>query len=240
MLVFSVNPTDQVGVFFQFTTTRDTFLADESIPPGREQFGLLSQDVSAWAAGVDYALNDTTHFGLTYGWDEFSALQKSRNANPPPDPTWTDPNRNWFLDNNEKVNTVLAYVDLLGLAESKADLRFSYEMNDSDNAFDYSGPRIASLTAAGQFIPLPNVVNDWRRFTADFRYFVSPAVGVGVGYWYEDFNVEDWGTIDSAGPGGFYIQDGNPRIDWLGGLTTGYGMRPYNGGRLFVRLLYRF
>jgi MtrB/PioB family decaheme-associated outer membrane protein len=240
MLVFSVNPVDQVNAFFQYTTTRDTFKGDESIPPGREQFGLLSQDVNAWAIGVDYSLNDNVMFGVTYGWDEFDAVQKSRNANPPPDPTWTDPARNWFLDNNEKVNTLLGYVDVLGLMDAKADLRFGYEMNDSDNAFRHYGPRIDSLSAAGQFIPLPNVVNDWRRFTIDFRYFVSPAVGVGIGYWYDDFNVTDWNTIDSSGPAGFYPTDGNPRIDWLGGLMTGYGNRPYNGGRLFARMLYRF
>jgi MtrB/PioB family decaheme-associated outer membrane protein len=240
MLVLSANPLDVVGVFFQFTTTRDTFLGDEAIPAGREQFGLLSQDVNAWAIGADYAMNDMVHFGLTYGWDEFSALQKSRNANPPPDPTWTDPARNWFLDNNEKINTVLAYVDLLGLMDAKADLRVGFEMNDSKNAFDYSGPRIDSLAAAGQFIPLPNVINDWRRFTLDFRYFVNRSLGVGVGYWYEDLNIEDWNTLDSLGPVGFFPQDGQPRIDWLGGLMTGYGNRPYNGGRLFARMLYRF
>jgi hypothetical protein len=240
MLVLSANPHDQVGVFFQYTTTQDEFLADESIPVGREQFGLLSQDINAWAAGVDYAFNDMVHLGLTYGWDEFTAVQKSRNANPPPDPTWTDPARNWFMDNKERVNTVLAYVDLLGLAQSKADVRIGYEMNDSENNFDYSGPRIESLTAANQFIPLPAVVNDWRRFTVDFKYFVSKAVGIGVGYWYEDLNIEDWNTLDSGGPVGFFPQDGNPRIDWLGGLMTGYGNRPYSGGRVFARMLYRF
>jgi hypothetical protein len=247
MLVFSANPTDQVGVFFQFTTTRDTFKADESIPVGREQFGLLSNDLNAWAVGADYSLNEMVHFGATYGWDEFNAVQKSRNANPPPDPTWTDPARNWFLDNTEKVNTVTAYVDMLGLMQSKADLRVGYEMNDSDNNFDYYGPRIDSLTAAGQFIPLPNVVNDWRRFTADFKYYVSQAVGVGIGYWYENFDVTDWNTLDfdaasftGGGPVGFYPSTGTPRIDWLGGLMTGYGNRPYSGGRFFLRMLYRF
>jgi cysteine synthase len=31
-----------------------------------------------------------------------------------------------------------------------------------------------------------------------------------------------------------------PRIDWLGALTTGYGNRPYTGNTGYVRLLYRF
>ena len=61
-----------VGVFVQYTTTRDTFLADESIPAGREHFGLLSQDINAvvgraWTCSP----NDTVHFGVSYGRDEF-------------------------------------------------------------------------------------------------------------------------------------------------------------------------
>ena len=43
-------------------------------------------------------------FGASYGRDNFVTNQKSRNANPPPDPTWTDPNRDWTLKNEEKVN----------------------------------------------------------------------------------------------------------------------------------------
>jgi hypothetical protein len=190
--------------------------------------------------GADIAARDNVHFGLSYGRDDFTTLQKSRNANPPPDPTWTDPNRDWTLDNDEVVNTVMGYLDLLGLMNAKADLRVSYEMNDSDNAFNFGGPRIPALQAAGQFIPLPNVVNEWNRFTADLKYYVTPKVGIGVGYWYEDFNVSDFNTIDSNGPVGFAEATGIPRIDWLGGLVSGYGNRPYNGGRFFVRMLYRF
>ena len=43
----------------------------------------------------------------------------------------------------------MTYLDLLGLADAKADVRVSYEMNDSDNAFNYGGPRIPALQAAG-------------------------------------------------------------------------------------------
>jgi hypothetical protein len=128
----------------------------------------------------------------------------------------------------------------VGLAESKADVRFSYEMNDSDNAFTFGGPRIPALQAAGQFIPLPNVVNEWNRFTIDVKYFLSPKLGLGVGYWFEKLSVSDWNTIDTNGPVGFSDATGTPRIDWLGGLTTGYGNRPYDGNTFFVRALVRF
>lgn len=238
--IFSVNPVPMVDAFVQWSTTRDEFLADESIPAGREQFGLLSQDVDAVVAGVNLNPNDTVHFGISWGRDEFDALQKSRNANPPPDPTWTDPLRNWTLDNNEVVNTLMTYLDLTGLANAKADLRFSYEMNDSDNAFTYGGPRIGQLQAANQFIPLPNVVNEWQRLSVDLRYFLTSSVGAGIGYSYDKQSITDFNTIDSNGPVGFVAATGIPRIDWLGSLRTGYGNRPYEGHRIFARVLYRF
>ena len=239
-LILSANPMENVGVFVQYTTTRDTFKADEFIPEGREQFGLLSQDVNAFAAGVDFSPRDMIHVGFSYGYDKYDSTQKSRNANPPPDPTWTDPARNWFLDNQDAVTNIGAYVDILGLMESKADLHFGYELNDSDNEFDHYGPRVDSLAAAGQFIPLPTIANTWSRFTVDFKYFVTRQVGFGIGYLYEDLDITDYATIDTNGSVGFTPATGTPRIDYLGGLVTGYGNRPYTGNRVFARALYRF
>jgi hypothetical protein len=36
------------------------------------------------------------------------------------------------------------------------------------------------------------------------------------------------------------LPDGTPRIDYLGGISTGYGNRPYQGSTAFVRLLCLF
>ena len=248
MLVLSANPHDQVGVFFQFTTTRDTFLADESIPvgpravrpaePGHQRLGSRRR-LQPERHG---ALRPHLRLGQVRGDCRSRATPTRRPTRPgpirPATGSWTTTRRS---------TRVTGYVDMLGLMQSKADLRVGYEMNDSDNDFNYYGPRIDSLTAAGQFIPLPNVINDWRRFTVDFKYYVSKAVGIGVGYWYENFDVTDWNTLDydpanftGGGPVGFAPSTGTPRIDWLGGLMTGYGNRPYSGGRFFARMLYRF
>ena len=239
-VVFSINPVPMAGVYVQYSTTRDTFLPDESIPVGRDHFGLKNQDVDGFVVGADVNPNETVTFGVSYGRDEFSTFQTSRNANPPPDPTWTDPSRDWSLDNGEVVKTFLTYLDLVGLAQSKADVSFSYEMNDSDIEFIHGGPRIASLESAGQFIPLPNVFNKWNRLAVDLKYYFTNKVGFAVGYWYDKMEVTDWATIDSNGPVGFADATGIPRIDWLGSLTTGYGNRPYEGSTFFVRSLVRF
>ena len=88
---------DQVGVFFQFTTTRDTFLGDSFDPGGPRAVRPAERTTSMpGPSGLDYQPRTTwCTSALTYGWDKFNAVQKSRNANPPPDPTWTDPSRNW-------------------------------------------------------------------------------------------------------------------------------------------------
>ena len=131
------------------------------------------------------------------------------------------------------MNNFDVYLDL-PKALRKTNIRLSYDMSDSDNGFLFGGPRIASLGAAGQFIPLPNVTNRWNRLAADVQYFFVPRVGVGVDYWYERFNVSDFNTLDLPG------QPGTPRIDYLGEISTGYGNRPYRGSTAFVRLLYSF
>ncbi|HEX2444861.1 MAG TPA: MtrB/PioB family outer membrane beta-barrel protein [Vicinamibacterales bacterium] len=240
-LLFSVMPRDTVDLYFMFSGGKDEYLIDESAPVERpgELFGLQDASVTSWNLGVNFYPADHLAVGANYGRDDYSALQLSRNANPPPDPSWTDPNRNWTLDNDEQVNTFNVYLDLLR-AIRDTDIRFGYDYNDSDNALAHGGPRIASLAAANQFIPLPNVENTWHRVRADVQYFFSNRTGVGLGYYFESLDIVDFNTIDTPGPIGFVAETGDPRIDWLGGLITGYGNRSYTGHSIYLRALYRF
>jgi MtrB/PioB family decaheme-associated outer membrane protein len=242
-IVFTVMPIDKVDLYVQFSGGKDTYLRDEETPvaTGRENelFGLNDSSVKSWNVGVNYNPSDKIAAGANYGYDTYSSFQKSRNANPAPDPTWTDPTRDWTLDNDDKINNVSAYVDLLRLVV-KTDVRLGYDMTDSDNSFAHGGPRIAALQAAGQFIALPDITNTWHRFRADAQHFFTKKIGVGVGYYFEKLDIADFSVIDTNGPVGFAEATGAPRIDWLGVLLTGYGPRPYTGHTGFVRLLFKF
>ena len=234
-------PRDTVDVYAQFGGGRDRYRADTSVPVSRpgELFGLHESDVANWNVGFDYHPTEVVAVGGNYGRDRYSSLQRSRNANPPPDPSWTDPSRDWTLANDDRIDSASAYVDVLR-AIRNTDLRFGYDYSNSDNSFAHGGPRIAVLSSLSQFIPLPDVENTWHRATADVQYFFTARVGVGVGYYFEKLNIVDFSTIDTDGPAGFAPATGDPRIDWLGGLLTGYGNRPYTGHTGYVRLLYRF
>ena len=52
----------------------------------------------------------------------------------------------------------------------------------------------------------------WNRFTADVKYFFKTNVGIGLAYWYEKLNVNDFATIDSSGSIGFNPETGTVRV----------------------------
>jgi hypothetical protein len=87
---------------------------------------------------------------------------------------------------------------------------------------------------------LPDITTSWNRFTADVKYFIDARVGIGFAYWYEKLDVRDYAAIDANGSVGFTPETGTVRVDYLGGLITGYNARPYTGNTAFVRLLYLF
>lgn len=220
-----INPTSFMDVTVSSSMAKDVYKGE-----GHE-FGLLDNDNSNYTIAFGISPSDAVDFGASYGRDHYVANQKSRNANPPPDPTWTDPNRDWTLKNEETVNNVDVYVNLPKLIE-KTTVRFNYDLSDSDNGFIFGGPRITSLAAANAFIPIPSVTNKWQRVSADAQYHFNRKVGLAFGYWWEKFDVNDYATIS--------LSDGSPRIDYLGSISTGYGNRPYKGSTGMLRLLYLF
>jgi len=231
-VLVTVTPNDKFDI-----TASMSYGKDEYGGPGLE-FGLLDNKNTSYTVGVNYMPMETMAVGASYGRDEYNAFQKSRNANPPPDPSWTDPNRDWTMTNDEEVNNFDVYVDLLK-AITKTDVRVSYNFSDSDNAFAHGGPRIAALGAIVDangfrtFEALPNVTNKWHRLMADAKVYATAKVGFAVGVWYEKLDITDFATINIAGTD-------QPRIDYLGGLTTGYGNRPYKGTTGYFRILYSF
>ena len=245
-LIVEVTPVSTVGLNFSLFNGKDDYQGADS----GQEFGLLDNKNTGWSAGVAYAPSGKVNVGADYGRETYNALSQSRNANPAPDPSWTDPSRNWTMTQDEKVNTFTAYLNLIK-AFAKTDVRASYDLMDSDQSYEHGGPRIAALqipTAAapgGTFIGFPNVTDKWQRATIDLTYSVSKNLGLGASYWYEKFDVQDFATINTAGPQtlprpDLGAQTETPRFDWLGSINTGYAVRPYKGQTVFVRMFYNF
>lgn len=229
-IILSLTPTSTVGVSVTALAGKDEYNEDA------QKFGLLNNDNKVFSVGVDLTPSDKAAVGASYGWERYTGMMRSRNANPAPDPSWTDPNRDWQLDDKETVNTFSLYADL-ARAIPKVDLRVGYDYSKSDMGFVFSGARVnvlsatpAPATAVGgfttQFGQLPNVLNTWHHGTADFKVSVTEKVALNLTYWYDKYQVEDFATP--------------PRVDPQGGLYLGYWFRPFTAHTAFVRLFYVF
>ncbi len=239
-LTVGLNPAPSVALNVAVSTAKDDYQGADPVV----QFGLLNNTNTSYTVGFSLTPSPKVGIGGEYGREKYNALQQSRNSNPAPDPSWTDPARTWSLTNDETVNDVSLFVDLVNAIE-KTNIRLGYDYSDSDQGFVFGGPRIPQLSALGQFIPLPNVTNNWQRATVDLRYNVTSRVGVGFGYSFEKLDIADFATINSSGPASMPVaalgpQTDTPRNDWLGVMLTGYGNRPYKGQTGSVRLIYNF
>jgi hypothetical protein len=100
------------------------------------QFGLTDTSLGTYSVGVDAAPRDGIAVGLTYGYETFTSLQNSRQANPPPSPQFTDPTRDWSTDAVEKVHTVTVALDVLN-GIPNTELRLGYDYNRSRSTYAY-------------------------------------------------------------------------------------------------------
>ena len=251
-VILALTPNSKFDVNLTYAATNDAYKGE-----GHE-FGLLKNDVNSTSVAANFYATDKITLGATYGMDKMSTHQKSRSANPITAgalyQSFTDPNRDWYLDNDETVKTAGVYLDL-AKALPNTDIRLAYNYSNSDNALDMNGPRINALITNGAsnlsagdtkpctalvngvvavpcFIPVPNVTNNWTQLKLDVKHMFKPNMGVGFGYQYEKLNIVDFATTNLA--------DGSPRMDPLGAITTGYGNRPYTGSTIVAKLIYMF
>lgn len=247
MLILQTTPIDLVSLGLTVAAGKDRYSG------AGHEFGLLDNNNASYNFSLDFFPTAALTFGATYGYEKFSTLQKSRNANPLSGvagayESWLDPNRDWNLDNDETVRNAGLYAGLANVLPN-TDIKLSYDQSKSDNAYIFSGPRIQELitntvlTAADNqkpcgtvvtscFEQLPSITNNWQQLKADVTHMFNRKLGAGVSYWYEKFDIIDYSTTN--------LPDGSPRIDPLGAITTGYGNRPYKGQTGMLRLIYMF
>lgn len=217
-----------------------------------QEFGLMSSNNTSLNVNVNLYPAEGVTLGGTFGYDKFKSLQESRTANPFSGvagayESWTDPMRNWALDNDESVKSFGLFLDL-PQALPRTDIRLNYDQSMSDNAFLHSGPRIEAMQlnntptpgdakACGAtstspcFLPFAPVTNTWRQLRLDLTHMFNDRYGFSTGYSFDKLEIEDFATTN--------LPDGSPRIDPLGSITTGYGNRPYAGSTVSFQLIYR-
>lgn len=198
-----------------------------------QQFGLIDTDGDFYSIGVDVTPMQKVAFGLTYSNDSYKALQRSRQANPGVQET--DPRRDWTTDIDESVDSIYAYVDVLG-AIPRTDVRYALDWMDGVNDITYGLRPDQTIFTTVPLMQLPQASQRITRSMLDVMYRLSRHFGIGGGWLLEDYTVNDWGwnqeTVNGLSlnrPG----QAGGQQV-----ITTRYLYRPYTGNTGIVRLRY--
>jgi MtrB/PioB family decaheme-associated outer membrane protein len=151
-------------------------------------YGLRSQDFSTFGFGADFSPSDAFTLGASYLYESFASLEASRTANPPPDPTFFDPRRDWSDDIEEKVHTYNAYFEAPKLF-GKLDFGVNYDYTKADTTFVYGLVPNTTLTPPVQLSP---IYNDWAQARVTTAYWLRRNLSLGLTYMYDQFTVNDW------------------------------------------------
>lgn len=198
-------------------------------------FGLLDSDTSTWGIGFDFTPRDAITLGATYAVEKYDTLQRSRSANPAPDPGFFDPRRDWTLDADDEVKTFMAYGEVSNLIP-KTDLRVGYDFSDGNTTYVYNLAPNQTLFTTTQLRQLRPVKNEHRAARFDVQHFIRPNIALGLALQYEDYDVDDFAlgeeTINRLDP--VNATTGS----FASTLYAGYLFRPYTARTWWVRTTY--
>jgi MtrB/PioB family decaheme-associated outer membrane protein len=224
----SVTPSSILSLNASVAAGKDDYL--ESV------FGLRDNTHRVYSVGFDVAPTASFTFGPSYSFERYNALSRSRQANP--GPQFDDPSRNWATDGTDRVHSFVLAAGLTDLAD-RVDVLLSYDFNRARATYTYITGPVANRTLPEELVvettlppptQLPPTLSQLNRATADVTYTVNSRVAVGVSYWYEDYDVQDF-TLDA---------DANPDLVRGQVLLIGYLYRPYTANTFWGRLVYRW
>ena len=94
-------------------------------------FGLRSNDNHAYSFGMDYVPKQSMSMGFSFEHENFTSLQRSRQATPD---QFNDPTRDWTISGDDTADTFTASVDLLKLVLN-TDIRVGYNLSRADSTY---------------------------------------------------------------------------------------------------------
>jgi MtrB/PioB family decaheme-associated outer membrane protein len=227
-IVGSITPASSLVTSLTFAAGKDDYV--ESV------FGLRDNTHRVYGIGADYLASERASAGLTYSYERYDALQRSRQANP--GAQFTDPSRNWAADSTDRTHSVTLNAAVTGIA-NKVDVRLAYDFTRARARYDYiTGPvpdrtlpeEVPVPTSLPTPVELPPTLSQFNRGTLDVLYALTPRLSVGASYWYDRYRVSDF-TLDV---------DANPELARGQALLMGYLYRPYTANTGWLRLLYRW
>ncbi len=214
MAIATLTPVSQLGLNFSVGAGKDNY--------PESGFGLRDNKNRLYSAGFDFVPADNVTFSLEYGFEKFTALQRSRTANP--GPQFDDPRRDWTDDSADKTHSFNGSLDLVRVFPN-TDVRIGYDYSKSRATYVYGLAADTTLPAPEQ---LPPVKNELQRATVDAQYFLTKRVAVGFVYWFDKYSVQDFALNNPV-----LVARAVPGVMFLG-----YMYRPYTANTGWLKLSY--
>jgi hypothetical protein len=224
-LIFNAMPAATFGLTASAGVGRDEYTASDH--------GLQFYDSDQYSIGASFAPDDRYNAVASWGWEDYKSQQRSRNASSPEDQA--NPARDWTTDYTGTVNFFEASVDINNVIE-RTVIRLSADWNKSNDTYLYGLVTGSPLAVPEQ---LPPVRNELLRAEIDVSYELAPNLRLGVAYWFDDYNVEDFalGPDTISGISFPPVQEGE-QAPSTNALLLGYQYRPYTAHVGWVRLTY--
>jgi MtrB/PioB family decaheme-associated outer membrane protein len=210
-----VLPWDAVG--FNFTAS----IGQDERPDA--VFGLQDNNLRSITFGVDLAPRDTVLFGGSYAFENYSTLQRSRQANP--GVQFNDPTRDWQTDMDENVHTWSLSANAQVANRITIDVLYDYIHGSAQ--YLYLLPAGSTLAVPQQ---LPELRNRYHRASADVRRALTSRLALAVGYRLDKYSVDEFGRSPEI--------LNTPLIAAF--VNTLYQWRPYDVHSGSLRLIYRW
>lgn len=205
----TLTPLDFFSVNFSVAAGKDDF--DDS------EFGLLDNEHQIYTVGFDAYPRDEVGFGLYYAYENYTALQQSRNTS---SIASSNPTQNWTTDSDDTVHTIGGNLDVVEIVP-KTDVHFGYDFTTSESLYVYAVE--SGLSAPSQLDP---VKNELHRVTVDATYSLTERLALGLVYWFDKYLVEDFALGGSTG------------VTPPSGLLLGHFYEPYTVHTGWLRLIY--
>jgi MtrB/PioB family decaheme-associated outer membrane protein len=214
-------------------TPGSVFGASASVSKGKDEyndakvgaggFGLKSYENRRYSLSIDLTPTEQVSAGVWFVRENYAAFQRSRTASAA---QFTDPQRDWMLDTDDKVDTISAELDLRQI-RSKLDVRLGYQTSRAGANYVHSA---VNSTVIGVPQRLPEIRNILDSGTLDMSWPLTDRLGLGVVYRYDRYEVKDFLLDESF----------MTRLDLAGGMFLGYVYRPYTANGIWLRLNYRW
>ena len=223
-----VEPLSSMSVSGSFAAGKDDYF--DSL------FGLRDNHHKVYSVGLDYAPSEYVSAGVSYSFERYTSLSRSRQANP--GVQFDDPSRNWATDTTDRAHSVIAHAEFLQLIPN-LNLTMFADYNHSRGLYHYTPGAVPDRTLPEESVvpttlPPPTQLTPMRselgRGNVDLVYSLGERWGLGVSVWFEAYRVKDF-SLDA---------EALSRLDPAGALLLGYQYLPYTATTTWARVFYKF